>query len=144
MAKRVKRVRLHPLKQAPSMIMRAAKAEPKIVKGVRGGWRPGAGRKKGSKQKVDISLDRRIQMAIDKGGPPQEAYELFKRVYQDPSVPSAVRLRAAEKAILHEKPRLATTEVSGPNGGPIEHRITDARESLKRKLKLAQDTLAKK
>jgi hypothetical protein len=103
---------------------------------LRGGARPGAGRKKGGKNSVNKGLDRELQRVVDESpdGKDLTALVLHQRVYSNPRVPFAIRQKAAQIALPYETERLAATKLTGADGGPIEHRITAARDELERKL----------
>lgn len=84
-----------------------------------GGYRPGAGRPKGSRNARTLDRERRIQEAAEvldsilpdafKG----DAHSYLMAVYKDPSVSTKERLTAAIAAIGYEKPRLAAVAQNG-------------------------------
>jgi hypothetical protein len=51
-----------------------------------------------------------------------DALSFLQVIYRDKKQAVEVRLQAARAAISFETPQLAATELSGPNGGPIETR----------------------
>ena|SRR5271165_2226444 len=81
---------------------------------MRGGRREGAGRKPGSVSRIDAEARKR---ALAGGMMPLD-YMLF--VMRDESREDNVRLDAAKAAAPYCHARLSSTEVSGPNKGPIE------------------------
>jgi hypothetical protein len=98
----------------------------------RGGARPNAGRKPGSKatktlerlKKVDDvmrSLDATLPNAF-KG----DAHAFLCAVYKNPDFPPKLRLDAATAAIGYEKPRLAAVEHSGDKDNPVHMTVQNA------------------
>ncbi len=72
-----------------------------------------------------------------------DAHALLVSVYKDAAQPTELRVTAAKAALPFEKPRLASTELSGPKGGPIETmEITDA-ERVKALLAFIAEARAK-
>lgn len=55
----------------------------------------------------------------------------------------AERMVAARDAAPYYAPKLAATEVSGPDGGPIQHRISSAQAELEGKLARLAERLGK-
>lgn len=113
--------------------------------GKNGGSRPGAGRPTGRKNAKTIELEALCQAALKKAKPAEGelcAIEFFRAVYRDETLPYSVRSHAADKALPYESPRLAATTLTGPNGGPIETRLTDARSELAGKLSRLQPAKA--
>jgi hypothetical protein len=87
---------------------------------MRGGKREGAGRKPGSVARIDAEARRRAHG----GGITPLDYLLS--IMRDESEDKRERLDAAKAAAPYCHARLASTELSGPNGGPIQTReITD-------------------
>ena len=78
-----------------------------------GGKRTGAGRKAGSATK----RTRAIANAIAEGLTP---LEYLTSVYRDVSVDKAKRIDAAKAAAPYVHPKLATTTLQGPDGGPLQ------------------------
>lgn len=79
-----------------------------------GGKRAGAGRKPGSA----TTRTREIANAIAEGE--LTPLEYLKSVYQDPNTDEAKRIDAAKAAAPYIHPKLATTTLQGPGGGPVE------------------------
>lgn len=105
--------------------------------GKNGGARAGAGRPKGRKNTKTIAFEAFCDDALRRGRLKEgelSAKAFFQAIYRDERLPYSIRAHAAEKVLPYESPRLAATELSGPNGGPIEARLTDARAELQRKL----------
>lgn len=102
----------------------------------RGGARPGAGRPKGSKNKV--TEEKRKRLADLAQEYTSEAVTTLAEVMRDTEAPHAARVNAATAMLDrgHGKP-VQTTEVSGPDGGPIQTQTTID------PAKLDDDTLAK-
>lgn len=92
----------------------------------RGGTRPGSGRKKGSTNrriKRLRSVMREVALKIGKLVPDAfegDGHALMVAIYKDPRIPIDMRLDAAAKAAPYEKPRLASVEHVGKDGGPIK------------------------
>tara|TARA_R110002020_G_scaffold36894_35_gene111027 strand:- start:2534 stop:2887 length:354 start_codon:yes stop_codon:yes gene_type:complete len=89
----------------------------------RGGYRPGAGRPKGSPNKATAARQREIEQS---GVTP---LDYMLSVMRDEDAPPARRDEMAKAAAPYVHPKLASTQISGPNGGPI---VTEgsARERL--------------
>lgn len=89
----------------------------------RGGYRPGAGRPKGVPNKKTAACQR----AVEQSGVTPLDYMLS--VMRDENAPPARRDEMAKAAAPYVHPKLASTQISGPNGGPI---VTEgsARERL--------------
>ena len=93
----------------------------------RGGSRPGAGRKKGSElPKTKARKELASKLATDGISPleiiTQTMRELWEEANRGPVPNMAKRMQAvmlAEKAAPYLHPRLASTQVSGKDGGPI-------------------------
>lgn len=114
-------------------------------KSTRGGARPGSGRKPGSKNAKTLEFEAFCREALQKAQPKEgdlSAKEFFQSIYRDDRLPYSIRSHAAEKVLPYESPRLATTELTGPGGGPIETRLTDARSEVQRKLARLQPQAA--
>lgn len=79
----------------------------------RGGYRPGGGRPKGSKSKKTQQI---AAAAVAAGESP---LEYLLRTMRDPTQDEARRLDAAKCAAPYIHPRLAATEIKGPDGGPL-------------------------
>jgi hypothetical protein len=87
---------------------------------MRGGRRPGAGRKPGSVTKIDYEAR---QKAHASGLTP---LDYLLSIVRDESKGQRERLDAAKAAAPYCHARLSSTEVSGPDKGPIETReVTD-------------------
>jgi hypothetical protein len=102
-----------------------------------GGKRENAGKPKGRKNSKTLEFEAHCQDALQKAKVRDgelSAVEFFRSIYRDDRLPYSIRSHAADKALPYESPRLAATTLSGPNGGPIEARLTDARAELHRKL----------
>jgi hypothetical protein len=88
---------------------------------MRGGKRPGAGRKPGSRTLLTIAIKQSLAATAKEHAP--EAMGAIVAILRDGRLAPAARLDAA-KLILHYgygKP-VAAVEVSGPGGRPIETR----------------------
>lgn len=85
---------------------------------MRGGARPGSGRKKGSKNTSTIKREESLKLAVElvttmtpncfEG----DSHALLMAVYKNQDLPLATRLDAAKAAICFEKPRLGSTNLS--------------------------------
>ncbi len=64
-----------------------------------------------------------------------DAHALLVSVYRDTTQPTELRVTAARSALPFEKPRLASTELSGKDGGPVE--LSDATDAERVKALLA-------
>jgi hypothetical protein len=118
------------------MLIRKAPARKKKYNG-RGGKRAGAGRPPGSKSVAEIKMNAAINKVINaakKEGQELTAKQACYAVMRAPNVDPAVRLSLAKLLLQYEEPKLASTELSGPGGGPIEHRHSEVLATLKRKL----------
>ena len=81
---------------------------------MKGGARPGAGRKKGSKNEASKKREESVKLAAQlvaefmpnafKG----DSHALLMAVYKNQDLPLLIRIDAAKSAIGFEKPRLAT------------------------------------
>lgn len=91
----------------------------------RGGTRPGAGRRKGSKNQHTKEREAAIEVArkkLAKTLPDAfdgDAHALLMAVYQDASHPIRIRVDAAAKALPYEKPALSRTQLTGKDDGPL-------------------------
>lgn len=85
---------------------------------MRGGKRPGAGRKKGTPNKASAARQERIAA----GGETPLDYML--RVMRNRKASDARRDEMAKAAAPYVHPKLASMQHSGPNGGPIEIDLT--------------------
>ncbi|WP_207483150.1 hypothetical protein [Arenibaculum pallidiluteum] len=52
-----------------------------------------------------------------------DAHAVLKAVYADPGQDWPLRVSAAKAAIRYERPALASTELTGKDGGPVLQRI---------------------
>lgn len=82
----------------------------------RGGARPGAGRKAGAATK----RTREIADAVSEGLTP---LEFLTNIYRDVSEDMARRVDAAKAAAPYVHAKLANIEMTGKDGGPIDHSI---------------------
>jgi hypothetical protein len=94
--------------------------------GIKGGKRPGAGRKKGIPNKVTAAK----AAAIAASGLTPLDYMLS--VMRDESADPERRDRAAVAAAPYAHPRLAAIEHTGKDGKPIEHSITKITRAIVR------------
>jgi len=86
------------------------------------------GRQPGSLNKSTVARIENTERLAEVLGFTQEdidAHQLMTRIYRSPQVPLPFRFEAARAAIRHEKPTLAasTSEISGPDGGPVTTEI---------------------
>jgi hypothetical protein len=85
----------------------------------RGGHRPGAGRKTGSKNKRTSLMEEASEAALVTGARP---LDYMLAVMRDPGEPTQRRIDAAKAAAPYMHPRLATVEVKGAGeDGAIKH-----------------------
>jgi hypothetical protein len=84
----------------------------------RGGRREGAGRKPGSVSKLDGEARRK---AMEGGMMP---LDYLLGIMRDEDQDARSRLDAAKAAVPYCHARLSATEVSGPNGSPVDIRTT--------------------
>jgi hypothetical protein len=92
--------------------------------GGRGGKRPGAGRKPGSrnKSKTAKAVYARAELAlagIDAPAFEGDALALLVWCYKNMTLPVGFRADCAKAALPFEKPRLSATELTGKGGGPV-------------------------
>jgi len=88
----------------------------------RGGARPGAGRKVGAIQKV--TREARAKAAATGLLPHEFLLAVSRGEMVDDHKPSfEERLDAAKAAAPYYAPKLSSIEASGPDGGPIPHRV---------------------
>src|SRR5215217_4017854 len=83
----------------------------------RGGFRKGAGRPKGAKDRQPRRSWRALAAATEAvsalpGGFKGDAHSLLMMIYKDPMQPMNLRLDAAKGAAPYEKPRLAQVETT--------------------------------
>ena len=93
---------------------------------MRGGHRPNAGRKKGTKNTATVERQRAVaEMTVKleatlpnvfKGN----AHELLIAVYKNEDLPPPTRIDAAKAAIPHETPKLSSVEHKGDPDNPLE------------------------
>lgn len=93
---------------------------------MRGGHRPNAGRKKGTKNTATVERQRAVaEMTVKleatlpnvfKGN----AHELLMAVYKNEDLPLPTRIDAAKAAIPHETPKLSSVEHKGDPDNPLE------------------------
>lgn len=86
----------------------------KQSKGIKGGKRPGAGRKKGVPNKRTAE----IQQAVEESGLTPLAYML--QVMRDVGQDEMRRLQAARDAAPYVHAKLSSVELSGKDGKPVE------------------------
>lgn len=86
----------------------------KQSKGIKGGARPGAGRKKGEPNKRTAE----IQQAVEQSGLTPLEYMLS--VMRNESEDSPRRLAAAQAAAPYVHAKLASIELTGKDGGALE------------------------
>lgn len=85
-----------------------------LSKGIKGGARPGAGRKKGSPNKrTAILMD-----AVKQSG--MTPLEYMLQIMRDDVNEPRERLNAAVAAAPYVHAKLSSVEVSGADGGPVE------------------------
>lgn len=93
---------------------------------MRGGHRPNAGRKKGSKGKATIERERAVAemtVKLQEALPnvfTGNAHQLLMAVYKNEDLPLPTRIDAAKAAISHETPKLGSIEHKGDAENPIE------------------------
>jgi hypothetical protein len=92
---------------------------------MRGGRRVGAGRKPGSVSRIDAEAR---QKALAGGMTP---LDFLLSVMRDDTRDFPARLDAAKAAAPYCHARLASTELSGPDKGPIEHNHNDVSEEVR-------------
>ncbi len=95
------------------------------------GKKTGGGTRKGRPNKRTLGL-RLLREKADQAG--EMPHEFLLRVSQSEKIDVPVRMDAAKAAAPYFAPRLASVEMTGPNGGPIEHRIAGARDAVAGKL----------
>lgn len=106
-----------------------------------GGARPGAGRPQGATAKKTQEI---AAKAANEGITPLEVSLSLMRHYWEKATDAAGKIideslaekadAAGERAKPYIHPRLSAVAHSGPNGGPIDFRISHAKDSLTRKL----------
>jgi hypothetical protein len=85
----------------------------------RGGARPGAGRKAGTKNKRTVAVEQKVAETARKletvlpGAFEGDAHALLMAVYKDPSHEWPLRVDAAKAAIKFEKPALSSVDGTG-------------------------------
>lgn len=95
---------------------------------MRGGARPNAGRKPGSKSDKTVERLKKVEQvmkAVDDALPESfkgDAHAFLITVYKNTANPIKDRLAAATAAIGYEKPKLAAIEHSGDQANPVEMR----------------------
>ena len=82
---------------------------------MRGGKRPGAGRKAGVPNKRTRELQAMAERAPDEGTP----LEFLTATYRDNTVPFDLRLEAAKAAAPFVHPRLAAVTLRGDEDNPV-------------------------
>jgi hypothetical protein len=101
---------------------------------MRGGRREGAGRKPGSVTKIDHEARQKARV----GG--LTPLEYLLSIMRDESEDKRERLDAAKAAAPYCHARLSSTELSGPNKGPIETREVSEEARLKAFMEFAKKT----
>lgn len=86
----------------------------KHSKGIKGGARPGAGRKKGEPNKKTAET----RAAVEASG--MTPLEYMLHVMRDAGEDSPRRLAAAAAAAPYVHAKLSSIELTGANGGPVE------------------------
>jgi hypothetical protein len=89
-----------------------------------GGARLGAGRKPGGVNKISAAA----RAAAEASGEMPDAFLL--RIARDETVALGVRIDAAKSVLPYLKPRLASQEVHGPDGGAIQFIISETDSQL--------------
>tara|TARA_R110000822_G_scaffold62916_10_gene154883 strand:+ start:5974 stop:6351 length:378 start_codon:yes stop_codon:yes gene_type:complete len=85
---------------------------------MKGGARPGAGRKKGSKNEASKKREESVKLAAQlvaefmPNAFAGDSHALLMAVYKNQDLPLLVRIDAAKAAIGFEKPRLSATNVT--------------------------------
>lgn len=109
--------------------------------GKRGGWRPGAGRKKGSRSAATLrkmefeKLMAEVHISARKTlGREPTSLECYQAIRADMRIPFAIREIAIAKALPFESSRLSSSELIPGSEGGMKDRMEDAKASLKRKL----------
>jgi hypothetical protein len=91
------------------------------------------GRKKGTKNRKTVENEQAMEEAriiIEQSIPGAfegDAHALMMAIYKHPEVNLETRLRAASVAVNFEKARLASMEVTGKDGGPVQTESADIR-----------------
>lgn len=98
---------------------------------MRGGRRAGAGRKPGSVGKIDAEARRKAHA----GG--LTPLEYLLSIMRDENEDKHARRDAAKAAAPYCHARLASTELSGPNSGPIETSNIEITDDMRAKALLA-------
>lgn len=99
---------------------------------MRGGSRPNAGRKPGSKAAKTVERLQKVEdvmRSLDQALPNAfrgDAHAFLCAVYKNPEFPAKLRLDAATAAIGYEKPRLAAVEHSGDKENPVHLTVQNA------------------
>lgn len=108
---------------------------------MRGGLRPGAGRKKGTRGKATLVRERITAEALEAGVTPLEyMLQLMRAPIPEEAPPTVrasmatLRFEAAKAAAPYVHPRLAAIEHSGPNGGAIPVESIPPAETARRLL----------
>lgn len=92
---------------------------------MRGGARPNAGRKKGSKATATVERLKKVATAmasVEQALPDAfkgDAHSFLIAVYKNPENPMKDRLAAAVAAIGYEKPKLQSIEHTGDEDSPL-------------------------
>ena len=92
---------------------------------MRGGRREGAGRKPGSVSRIDAEAR---QSAMTGGITP---LDFLLSVMRDESREPQVRLDAAKAAAPYCHARLSSTELSGPNQGPMRYELGEVTDEMR-------------
>ena len=93
---------------------------------MRGGARPGAGRKKGSRSKATVERERAVAemtVKLQEALPnvfTGNAHQLLMAVYKNEDLPLPTRIDAAKAAISHETPKLGSIEHKGDAENPVQ------------------------
>jgi hypothetical protein len=110
----------------------------------RGGYRAGAGRPKGAKNKPDAVFNAYMNKVVNRfaeelpKGEVLTTLGILQAIYRDPRVPWPVRFEAVKRAVPYEYPRVKSVEPEvPPNLDPEddhERTANSIRERLERKL----------
>ena len=88
-----------------------------------GGRRPNSGRPPGSRNKISKATRQAIASAETEAGRRSVVQFLIDTVH-DETQPMRVRLESAKTVIGYLVPRLSSSEVGGPDGGPLVFNIS--------------------
>lgn len=110
-------------------------------KGQRGGYRPNAGRKKGSRSVANMkraAFEKLMAVIYERRkkelGRPPTSLECYQAIRDDMDVPFSIREIAMSRALPYESSKLSSTELIPGSEGGMDERITNAKHSLESKL----------